>query len=567
MAIKSLFGLRRLDVVRLGLVLGLMALGLSLLPAAQSYPIYRAKPAKATVLPAWQIKGAVKLQKTDTKTVQNKTKQATVVCGKMKGKWYAGTILATGSKKGHFLSLKMESENLRKRSNFLLGSGDSKKQREMWALSRQKKSEDVVGTRLCRAAGGSGSATPLRFNFSDAVGMTVGSATSRKNRPSTRQSSSGIKAVLASGVLRDAITSGTVTVSKIAVSPSGQIVIAFSNQVRLDNATSGNWGEGGCLIVTVDRATGIPTCIDANFGGLYQSGEAIQFDATGGIYFHGVNAGAKQTYVLRRYKNGAITDLISPGIWVLDWLVTGNGTVFLEGKSESNQTYFNRRYNAAGGILNLEAPALQDTAGFRMFSDGNVYMFGESSGSRGIARYNVAADTMDPTLWIGPNATQDLTTYCGAAGIGTGPCTAGLSSMFGSRLVAGTSSGKNFQPGTDGLVQTYPTLSTFTLPLRAISVLEASGNVVLAAGTTATAENILVKFDSDTNTVSTLASRASANGEIEFYHVEPSSNGYALFDGLRFNDNTYVIGKINYSTGEVTILSTVTGKLDDFKAF
>ena len=183
------------------------------------------------------------------------------------------------------------------------------------------------------------------------------------------------------------------------------------------------------------------------------------------------------------------------------------------------------------------------------------------------ARYNVAADTMDPTLWIGPNATQDLTTYCGAAGIGTGPCTAGLSSMFGSRLVAGTSSGKNFQPGTDGLVQTYPTLSTFTLPLRAISVLEASGNVVLAAGTTATAENILVKFDSDTNTVSTLASRASANGEIEFYHVEPSSNGYALFDGLRFNDNTYVIGKINYSTGEVTILSTVTGKLDDFKAF
>ena len=545
-------------MVRLGLLLGLLALGLSLLPAAQSHPIYRAKPAKATVLPAWQIKGAVKLKKTDIKSVQDKREIVTVVCGKMKRKWYAGTVLATGSKKGWFLSLSAETKNLEKRANFLLRSGDNKNERAIRDLSKQKHREDVVGTKLCAVSA-------LRFDFSDAIGVTVGSATSRKNRPSTRQSTGQIKAVLANGALRDAITSGTAPIRKFAVSPSGQIVIAFSNKVNLDDATTSGSGDG-CSIVTVDRDLGIPTCIDADFGGL-QGGEAIQFDATGGIYVHAVNAGANQHYVLRRYKNGAITDLISPGISVFDWLVTGSGTVFLQGKTESNQTYFNRRYNAAGGILNLGAPALQDTAGFRMFSDGNVYMFGENSGSRGIARYNVAADTMDTTLWIGPNATQDLTTYCGAAGSGTGPCAAGLSSMFGSRLAAGTSSGKNFQPGTDGLVQTFPTLSTFTLPLRAISVLEASGNVVLAAGTTASAENILVKFDSDTNTVSTLASRASANGEIEFYHVEPSSDGYALFDGLRFSDNTYVIGKIDYTTGAVTILSTVTGKLDDFKAF
>ncbi len=416
---------------------------------------------------------------------------------------------------------------------------------------------------------------PLRFSIADAVGVAQGSATSRRGSyPSTRQTSTGIQAVLADGSLRNAISSGTATVTQIAVSPSGQLVVAFQDKVNLDNASNSN--GRGCVIVTVERSTGVPTCIDTtldSLNGMSNGVEPIQFDADGGIYYSG-SAACEQSCmtVFRRYKNGALTELINSQISIQEFLVAGNGTIFMFGHTPATRTSFNRRINASGGLQNLGTPASSHNGAYRLFADGNVYMYGANE--TGLARFMMTTDSIDSALWIGisggsPAPTHAWDTYCAGAGAITGPCIANPSyvNYADPRLRAQTASGKNFLPATDGLVQAYPTLAASTLPIRTISLLEASGNIVLAAGTTTTGENRLVKFDSDTNTATTIASRASANGEIEFYHVEPSSNGYALFDGLRFSDNTYVIGRINYSTGDVTILSTVTGKLDDFKVF
>jgi len=568
----------RLSAVRLAVVVGLLALGLSFLPAAQSYPIYRAKPAKATALPAWQIAGAVKLKKTDIKTVQNKKKTVTSVCGKVNKRWWPGTILTAGPKKGWFLKLNTETANLRKRSTFVGASGDAKKQKELLTLSRQKHREYVSRVGLCRAAGGSGSgsgsATPLRFNFSGAVGVTVGSAASRKGRPSTRQSSGGIKAVLANGALRDAITSGTVTTNKIAISPSGTIVIAFQNKVNLDNAATA-YAINGCLIVTVDRGSGIPACIDSSLSHLSSSNgyEAIQFDEAGGIYYSGGVASSNGSgMVLRRYKNGVITDLVTGQISLNAFLVAPNGIVLIQGYTIATQTWWNRRLSPTGEIQNLGPPAPSNgaTVNFRLFADGNVYM----GHSRSLSRFLTSSSQMDPTYWISgsgygnsSSATYDWDVYCSLSGggNGTGPCAS--NNMTWDSLTAQTTTSKNFITGTNGVIQAYPTLATYTTPLAITSIMKASGTTLLLAGTSSASENLLVKFDTTTNTPTTIASRSSASGEIEFYHVEPSSDGYALFDGLRFSDNTYVIGKINYNTGDVTILSTTTGKIDDFKAF
>ena len=419
-------------------------------------------------------------------------------------------------------------------------------------------------------------AVPLRFDFVGAIGVTQGSASSRRGMLSTRQASGGLMAILANGALRDAVASGSAVITKVAVAPNGVVVVVFRDGVDLSDASpnriSSSIGDG-CRLVTIVRATGIPTCIDPTLRSFSSpsSGEAIQFDGGGGIYYMGQVSGSMYP-LLRRFKAGVVTDITNAQIVVGNYLVTTNGTVVLNGSTAATGATFSRRYSPSGGILSLGPPA-SISGHFQLFADGNVYMSGANimaGANNGIARFLTTSDAMDPTLWIGSPATNDWSAYCAGAGVGTGPCVgfgaAGV--IFGAQNAhAETSTGKDFIPGTNGIIQAFPTLAAYTTPIQTTSVMAASGTTLLLAGTTASGENLLVSFDTTTNTPTTIASRASANGEIEFYHVEPASDGTALFDGLRFSDNTYVIGRINCATGDVTILSTVTGKLDDFKTF
>jgi hypothetical protein len=568
--IISQFGFCRLGAVRLVLVLGVLAVGLGLLPAAQSYPIHRAK---AATLPAWQIKGAVKLKASDIKKVEKITQKGVFVqCGLIAGKrWVSGTIIATGISKGWFLALATEAKNLKAKSISLKKTGKAKQAKALLSLSSNKKELSSKGNGTCSSlnvAGGSGSgsgsangsAAPLRFNFSGAVGVTVGSAASRKGRPSTRQSSGGIKAILANGALRDAITSGTATISKVAVSPSDQIVIAFQGKVNLDDASS-SWSSTGCMIVTVDRSTGVPTCIDSSLTYLSDMGnnsESIQFDSSGGIYYVG-SVGA--TSVLRRYKDGAVADLINSQINIYEFLVTGNGTVFVSGVTTATNTWFIRRYSANGTLKNLPGAGqfgLISTP-FMQFPDGNVYMNAGVSSPQ-VARYLVGADAWDPTMWIGPgdgSGTNSWGTVCGSSCLWPQNYT----------IRAQTANGDMFVTGPEVIHRLYPSLAMTSIDLATTTVMSSAGNLVLMAGVNASNQNILVRFDSTTNIPTTIYSPSSSGGEIEFYHIEPTANGYALFDGLRFDNNTYVIGKIDQNTGAVSILSTITGKLDDFRSF
>ncbi len=294
--------------------------------------------------------------------------------------------------------------------------------------------------------------------------------------------------------------------------------------------------------------------------------KTIQFDGSGGIYYTGSICAAQCTNVLQRYKNGVITDLVNGQINVWNYKVASNGIVLIRGSTSATSVVFNRRLSTSGGIQNLEPPASANSAYYRLFSDGNIYM---TSGS-GLARFNVEADSLDSAEWIGVSSSSPTfawNTYCSIAGAATGPCQTSGRPAYDSRLNARTASGKDFIPGTGGIVQAYPTLAAYTTPLNATTIMAASGNTLLLADATTGGENLLVRFDTTTNTQTTISSRASSNGEIEFYHLLPSSEGYALFDGLRFNDNTYVIGKIDYTSGAVTILSNVTGRLDDFRTF
>ena len=512
--------------------------------------------------------------------VQQSRRMRQTWCLKTNGNrpWVAGLRVAKAGQ--HFIRFNSYSRLAKNYRKAQRTARNVKERNKMKAIQRKyaraakkgsKQRSECERLRTGGSGGGSGGGTPLRFNIADAVGVSQGSASSARRGPMPRQSSTGIQAVLADGSLRDAITSGTAQVSKVAVSPSGLLVVAFTQKVNLANATQ-QWSNDGCLIATVDRASGIPTCIDSTLSWLSGAeGDTIQFDSSGGIYYLGsADCNPQCVGVLRRYQGGATTDLVNGGISVNEFLVAPNGTVFISGSTTATNTWFNRRLSPSGGILNLGSPASTGQASYKVFADGNVYMNGSDGGWSGLARFITSTDSIDPQLWIGqfgaPSA-NDWSAYCAGAGSAAGPCQGARGLDTSNRLTAQTASGKNFIRGTEGVVQVFPTLAAYTTPIQEITVMTAAGNSLLLAGTSTAGENLLVRFDTDTNTATTLSSRASSHGEIEFYHLLPSSQGYTLFDGLRFRDNTYVIGRINTTTGEVTILSTVTGKLDDFRVF
>ena len=113
----------------------------------------------------------------------------------------------------------------------------------------------------------------------------------------------------------------------------------------------------------------------------------------------------------------------------------------------------------------------------------------------------------------------------------------------------------------------FPSLASFTTLVHSPTLISGVGDNVVVAGTNSAQEQLLVRLDSSSGDVMTLSGPSRPDGEIEFYHLLPSSDGTILFDGVQFRTNEYVIGRVNVSTGDVVILSTVSGRLTDFQAF
>ena len=164
------------------------------------------------------------------------------------------------------------------------------------------------------------------------------------------------------------MTSGSADVRQFFIAPDDKVYVVFTQPINLSDPTK--WDGPKCLLAEVDRATGVPSCVDGTLSMINWSypgdNPPIQFDAAGAVYYSGrtMTGGT----VLRKYLNGISTDLVSDNIQLQHFLVLPNGDVLLSGSSTSSWL---RRLTASGSLQTL----LGSQVNFlHIFPDHNVYM-------------------------------------------------------------------------------------------------------------------------------------------------------------------------------------------------
>ena len=115
------------------------------------------------------------------------------------------------------------------------------------------------------------------------------------------------------------------------------------------------------------------------------------------------------------------------------------------------------------------------------------------------------------------------------------------------------------------LIKMWPDVAPATTAVTRVTSMREAGNMFVITGTNSSGTYITTAYDPATDSERTLISPSS---EVEIYNMAySSSTGEIFFDGLRFSNNAYVIGKVNVSTGAITYLGTTLTSFSDFQAF
>ena len=99
--------------------------------------------------------------------------------------------------------------------------------------------------------------------------------------------------------------------------------------------------------------------------------------------------------------------------------------------------------------------------------------------------------------------------------------------------------------GQDGttLMQYYPTVDPVVTSVRNVTLAQLVGRKLIVAGTTADEVNTLVVLDLDTYQETVLI---DSTNQTEVYNMSYiSSTNKIMFNGLRFADNTFVVGEVD----------------------
>jgi hypothetical protein len=331
-------------------------------------------------------------------------------------------------------------------------------------------------------------------------------------------------------------------------------------------------GSGKCLLARVDRLSGKPTCVDSTLNSVAwtdangtSQNDAVQFDNAGAIYYAGWTNDAHM--VLRKVANGVTTDLINDAIWVRDFVVAGDGSVFLKGSTTVTGTSWFRRITPQGGLQTITG---ENGNLLYKFPDGNIYFGQTVGGTHGVRRYLPSTGQMDPTFWIAASSeSTPPTTYRDIGPFCTGPDAAAIATFCSS---AGASVGKliTTENGTvyglaDHVMQYFPTLAQPSIGVGSITAMSAANQSDLVIAGLTGGVNVLTRYDAETDTETELLGAANET-EIYRLHYVPAAHT-VMFDGLRFADNTYIVGRVNLDTLQVTAAPTGSSRLVDFQTF
>jgi hypothetical protein len=378
---------------------------------------------------------------------------------------------------------------------------------------------------------------------------------------------SNLAAVTASGTIAPVVTSGSADVRQFFIAPDQKVYVVFTHPINLSDTS--NWTGPRCLLAEVDRATGVPSCVDGTLSMINwpSSGSAgnppIQFDGAGAVYYSG-SAMSGRT-VLRKYANGTTTDLVSDNIWLQDFLILPNGDVLLSGTSRSSNASWLRRLSAGGSLQSLRGFS---STFLRVFPDHNVYMGMTGGTDYGVRRYLTSTNQIDPKYWYyglasepAPDSYYRYFDYC------TGSLWTGFCSSYGAYIqnAIETSDGKVFAVAGGQLMKYYPTVDVATTSVSKILASVGAGNEIVVAGLNDSGQNVTAVYHPATDTETQVI---GPDNEIEMYHLTYMPSGNAvMFEGLRFSDNRVVLGQIDLDTGAITVSASLPSKLKDLQAF
>lgn len=358
--------------------------------------------------------------------------------------------------------------------------------------------------------------------------------------------------VKSDGSLTNAIE-GKATVSRFLIAPTGDVYVLFKYRTDADAG-----GMGDCLLARVDRVSGLMSCVDSTLDSIRWDDDqwgyrnpAVQFDAKGAVYYEGYTNEGRT--VLRRQDNGVTKNLINDAISLQDFLVAGDGSVFLRGSTNLTGASWTRRITPQGGLQTL---ATSNSGGLlHQFPDGNVYLSLNDGTGSGVRRFLTATGTMDPDYRMGALCGPDSADQTNCSGNG-----------FGFSKVVTTDDGAVYAVSGGQVFQLYPTLSRPSTTINPITRLATGpAGKLFVAGLGAGNANSMSVLDTASDTESVVV---GAGNEVEIYrlHHIPSTKS-VMFDGLRFADNTYVLGRLDLATMTVTTKSTGSTRLVDFQTF
>lgn len=550
-------------------------------------------PAK-TQAKAKRPEGGVKL------TIRTRQKIGTLTCGRVKGVWLPGSTVS-----GWFVTYQQQSVTALKASR--KAKGARRRALKRTVTLRKRQAEQLYA--WCapfntRPAGQGGPSTgtsnpgtyvpgydpgtstpapyygpyqqpglaPVRVDVAGAVGLALRSAQSQA--PTT---GSNLSALAPTGAVRDAVVSGAATVSRFLIAPDGSVYVLFASPVMLDV----NAPNALCVLARVVPGVAAPVCIDpevygvqwwedSNYGGVRNP--AVQFDAAGGIYYLGY--GSTGGTVLRRHRAGVTTNLITENAYINDFLVLPDGRVLLSGSTMNTQAQWLRQLSPERVLSTLRS---SQSTFMRRFPDGNVYIGVSDSRMSGVVRYSSETSSIEPTAWIGrsdwygggPVSHNDLGPICNSYDYGArvqavcnsnGSYISRVFEMADDRVfvLAGGSPGMH-------LAEYFPSLSIPDTAITAATAGASNGRDVVLSGLDPQGRNILGTHDTTTGTDRQLI---GADREIEVYHLDFTADGRTvLFDGLRFADNTYIVGQVDLATGAITAAAPTGGKLAGLQAF
>jgi hypothetical protein len=353
--------------------------------------------------------------------------------------------------------------------------------------------------------------------------------------------------------------SATPVVRDFYSAPNNKFYVVFMSATPLVS------GGANCVLAEINTDTGIPACVDSELTsvtmgmgtmfGLMTNGNApIQFDDAGNIYYTGSSAG--YSFTLRKNVNGVVTPLVRDNVQVNDYVVLGDGSIIMSGRTVSTQVYWIRKVSTNTGAITTLVNGVQATF-LRKFVDKNIY-YGVSStinSTGGVFRYLVDQGRADALPWLAASSWNSGSAQNDTSGICT-PSTSGKTSVFCS--INGNSIRDSFNLGTEktlvivgspygstgtDLMQYYPTVERTNTVLTNITVWQQIGNKLLLAGTDSNNKNILSLYDPATAQETILL---DTSNEIEIYNLGyVATANKVLFNGLSFANGQYVVGDIS----------------------